>query len=81
MSNDAVEEQDISKEEQVFDIFELLPGKMLDIQINHPVQVRLKVPLIGYQNNGFNRLNVAAIVALAYLLGFICYKSLINIDK
>jgi hypothetical protein len=34
---------------KAFDIFELLPGKMLDVQINHPVQVRLKVPLIGYE--------------------------------
>jgi len=36
-------------EEESFDIFELLPGKILDVQINHPVQVRLKVPLIGYE--------------------------------
>jgi ribosome biogenesis SPOUT family RNA methylase Rps3 len=28
--------------------FELLPGKMLDIEINHPVRVRIKLPLIGY---------------------------------
>ncbi|MCO4800015.1 MAG: flagellar brake domain-containing protein [Colwelliaceae bacterium] len=49
MSIDAVVEPGIAKEEEVFDIFELLPGKMLDIQINHPVQVRLKVPLIGYE--------------------------------
>lgn len=31
------------------DIFELLPGKMLDVEINHPVKVRLKLPLIGYE--------------------------------
>lgn len=30
-------------------IFELLPGKILDLQINHPVQVRIKTPLIGYE--------------------------------
>ncbi|MEW6991395.1 PilZ domain-containing protein [Colwelliaceae bacterium 6441] len=36
-------------EKDDFDIFELLPGKMLDLQINHPVQVRIKVPLIGYE--------------------------------
>lgn len=29
--------------------FELLPGKMLDIQINHPVRFRIKLPLIGYE--------------------------------
>lgn len=29
--------------------FELLPGKSLDLQINHPLQVRLKLPLIGYE--------------------------------
>lgn len=28
--------------------FELLPGKMLDIQVNHPIKTRLKLPLIGY---------------------------------
>ena len=39
----------IAQEKEAANIFELLPGKMLDIQINHPVQVRLKVPLIGYE--------------------------------
>ncbi len=29
-------------------VFELLPGKMLDIQFNYPVKVRIKIPLIGY---------------------------------
>ncbi len=29
--------------------FELLPGKIVDIQINHPVPVRFKTPLIGYE--------------------------------
>lgn len=29
-------------------IFELLPGKLLDIELNHPVKVRLKLPLVGY---------------------------------
>jgi hypothetical protein len=31
------------------DIFELRPGKIIDIEINHPVKVRIKVPLIGYE--------------------------------
>lgn len=35
--------------QEIQDIFELLPGKHLDLQINHPVQVRLKVTLIGYE--------------------------------
>lgn len=39
--------------EGVFDIFELLPGKVLDLQINHPVQVRLKVNLIGYEQGKY----------------------------
>lgn len=29
-------------------LLELLPGKMVDVQINHPVNVRFKVPLVGY---------------------------------
>ncbi len=29
-------------------VFELLPGKLLDIQLNHPVKVRIKIPLVGY---------------------------------
>ncbi len=30
-------------------LFELEPGKHLDLQINHPVPVRLKLALIGYE--------------------------------
>ncbi|WP_448248155.1 flagellar brake domain-containing protein [Thalassotalea agariperforans] len=29
--------------------FELLPGKILDIQINHPVTIRQKAMLVGYE--------------------------------
>jgi len=29
--------------------FDLHPGKVLDIEINHPVKVRIKVPFIGYE--------------------------------
>lgn len=29
--------------------FELLPGKVLDIQINHPVTIRQRVTLVGYE--------------------------------
>jgi len=29
--------------------FNLLPGKVLDVQINHPVTVRLKTTLVGYE--------------------------------
>jgi hypothetical protein len=32
-----------------FDSFDLKPGKVVDIEINHPVKVRIKVPLIGYE--------------------------------
>lgn len=35
--------------EQSTQLFELQPGKSLGIQINHPVSLRLKVPLIGYE--------------------------------
>lgn len=31
------------------DIFELQPGKTVDVEIIHPVKVRIKVPLIGYE--------------------------------
>lgn len=30
-------------------LFELQPGKHLDLQINHPISLRLKLPLIGYE--------------------------------
>ena len=30
-------------------IFELQPGKSLDLQINHPVPLRLKLALVGYE--------------------------------
>ncbi len=39
----------LRKEEKLSDIFELLPGTMVDFQVNHPVQVRLKLPLVGYE--------------------------------
>jgi hypothetical protein len=29
--------------------FELQPGKVVDVEINHPTKVRIKVPLIGYE--------------------------------
>jgi len=32
-----------------FDSFDLQPGKIVDLEINHPVKVRIKVPLIGYE--------------------------------
>jgi len=32
-----------------FDNFELQPGKIVDLEINHPVKFRIKVPLIGYE--------------------------------
>lgn len=35
--------------EQSIQLFELQPGKSLDLQINHPVSLRLKLPLIGYE--------------------------------
>jgi hypothetical protein len=35
--------------EQSMQLFELQPGKSLDLQINHPVSLRLKLPLIGYE--------------------------------
>jgi c-di-GMP-binding flagellar brake protein YcgR len=30
-------------------VFELQPGKTMDLQINHPVPVRLKLTLVGYE--------------------------------
>ena len=35
--------------EQDMQLFELQPGRSLDLQINHPVSLRLKLPLIGYE--------------------------------
>jgi len=35
--------------EKTIQLFELQPGKSLDLQINHPVPLRLKLPLIGYE--------------------------------
>ncbi len=35
--------------EQSTKFFELQPGKSLDLQINNPVPLRLKLPLIGYE--------------------------------
>ena len=29
-------------------LFELMSGKLLDIELNHPVKVRIKLPLVGY---------------------------------
>jgi len=29
-------------------IFELLPGKLLDLELSHPIKVRIKLPLVGY---------------------------------
>jgi len=37
---------DISEPSQ---LFELQPGKSLDLQINHPVPLRLKLTLVGYE--------------------------------
>ncbi|GHF96455.1 PilZ domain-containing protein [Thalassotalea marina] len=34
-------------------IFELLPGKVIDFQVNHPVQVRLKLSLVGYETGKY----------------------------
>ena len=40
--------QDISIEQSTL-LFELQPGKNLDLQINHPVPLRLKLSLVGYE--------------------------------
>lgn len=34
---------------QELPFFELLPGKLVDIQVNHPVTIRLKAMLVGYE--------------------------------
>lgn len=39
---------DISNEQRM-QLFELQPGRSLDLQINHPVPLRLKLSLIGYE--------------------------------
>ncbi|MDO6426597.1 PilZ domain-containing protein [Thalassotalea sp. 1_MG-2023] len=41
------------EEEESNNFFELLPGKVLDFQVNHPVQVRLRLPLIGYETGKY----------------------------
>jgi len=38
---------DINSSEKV-QIFELQPGKMMDLQINNPVPLRLKLTLVGF---------------------------------
>ena len=43
----------LSQEDTRHELFELLPGKVLDVQINHPVPVRLKLPLIGYEQGKY----------------------------
>lgn len=40
-------------DEDTNNIFELLPGKIIDFQVNHPVQVRLKLPLVGYETGKY----------------------------
>lgn len=60
-----LEAVDLEDQKEPFDIFELLPGKILDIQINHPVQVRLKVPLIGYELGKYIILKFPAIANVA----------------
>ncbi|MGL1955769.1 MAG: flagellar brake protein [Colwellia sp.] len=35
--------------QQDANIFELIPGSYIDVQINYPIQVRLKLLLIGYE--------------------------------
>jgi len=39
----------ISKQIELSTFFELMPGKVVDVQINHPVAVRLKLPVVGYE--------------------------------
>jgi len=40
-----------------FKYFELLPGKIVDIQINHPVPIRFKTSLVGYEIGKYILLN------------------------
>lgn len=46
MCKDKMSDVSIEKSPQ---LFELQPGKNLDLQINNPVPLRLKLPLIGYE--------------------------------
>jgi len=39
--------------QEITQVFELLPGNHLDLQINHPNKVRLKLPLIGYEEGSY----------------------------
>ena len=39
---------DVNSSEKV-QVFELQPGKNMDLQINHPVPLRLKLALVGYE--------------------------------
>ncbi|WP_206484460.1 PilZ domain-containing protein [Thalassotalea sp. G2M2-11] len=45
--------QPLSQAEKVQDLFELMPGQTVDLQINHPVQVRLKLVLVGYEQGKY----------------------------
>ena len=39
----------VAQENFARESFNLLPGKVLDVQINYPVQVRIKAVLVGYE--------------------------------
>lgn len=47
---DALSQED---NKQATAIFELLPGMVLDLQISHPVPVRLKLSLVGYETGKY----------------------------
>lgn len=51
--------------------FELLPGKLLDIQINYPVKTRLKLPLVGYETGRTIFLKYPSVSSLG------CYKDVL----
>ena len=45
-NNTTVEEKATEDQKKFF--LDLLPGKLIDIQFNNPIQVRFKLTLIGY---------------------------------
>ncbi|AQQ01443.1 flagellar brake protein [Pseudoalteromonas aliena] len=45
--NNVVEKENLPDKNNKF-FLDLLPGKLIDIQLNNPIQMRFKLPLIGY---------------------------------
>ena len=50
-NNTTVEDKPTEDQKKFF--LDLLPGKLIDIQFNNPIQVRFKLTLIGYDTGKY----------------------------